>query len=41
METVKALRKKAAEFSRKIRRIDNLRKKLQEGIKATPDKKTL
>jgi len=34
METVKTLRKKAAELSRKIRRIDNLRKKLQDGIKA-------
>lgn len=33
METVKTLRKKAAEFSRKIRRIDNIRKKLQDGIK--------
>ena len=34
METVKPLRKKAAEFSGKIRRIDNLRKNLQDGIKA-------
>jgi len=34
METVKTLRKKAAEFSGKIRRIDNLRKNLQDGIKA-------
>jgi len=34
METVKTLRKKAAQFSRKIRRIDNLRKNLQDGIKA-------
>jgi len=34
METVKTLRKKAAVFSRKIRWIDNLRKKIQDGIKA-------
>jgi hypothetical protein len=34
METVKTLRKKAAEFSGKIRRIDNLRKNSQDGIKA-------
>jgi len=33
-ETVKTLRKKAAEFSWKIRRIDNLRKNLEDGIKA-------
>ena len=34
METVKTLRKKVAQFSWKIRRIDNLRKNLQDGIKA-------